>query len=53
MFVSVPDIGEPDPLFAIPVRFDVLSLIQLNNVPPKLFGLLITILLIAEPEQIV
>jgi hypothetical protein len=53
VLASVPDIGDPVPLAAIPVRFVVLSLVQLNVVPDTLFGLVITILVMAVPEQTV
>ena len=51
--VKVPEIGEPVPLAAIPVRFAVLFLVQLNVVPAIPFGFVITISVIADPEQIV
>ena len=51
--VKVPEIGEPVPLTAIPVRFAVLFLVQLNVVPATPFGLVISICVIAVPEQIV
>ena len=51
--MSVPEMGDPVPLAAMPVRFVVLSLVQLNVVPDTIFGLVITIFVIAEPEQIV
>ena len=53
LFVNVPVIEFPVPLVAIPVRLDVLVLVQLNVVPARLFGLLILICVIAVPEQIV
>ena len=53
LFVNVPDIGEPDPLAAMPVRFTALSLVHVNAVPATLFGLLITIFVIAVPEHFV
>jgi hypothetical protein len=51
VFVRVPEIGDPVPLAAMPVRLDVLVLVQLNVVPDTAFGLVITILLIGTPEQ--
>ena len=53
VLVSVPDMGDPVPLAAIPVRLVVLSLVQLNVVPATLFGLIITIFEIAVAEQTV
>ena len=53
VLVSVPDMGDPVPLAAIPVRLVVLSLVQLNVVPATLFGLVITIFEIAVAEQTV
>ena len=53
VLVRVPEIGDPVPLAVIPVRFVVLSLVQLNVVPDTIFGLVITIFVIADPEQIV
>ena len=53
VLVKVPEIGEPIPLAAIPVRSVILSLVQLNVVPVTLFGLDITIFAIAVPEQTV
>ncbi len=47
VLVSVPEIGEPVPLAAIPVRFVVLSLVQLKVVPVTLLGLVITIFVMA------
>ena len=51
VLVSVPLIGEPLPLAAIPVTFAVLLLVQLNTVPATALFRLIGV--IAEPEQIV
>ena len=51
--VKVPEIGEPVPLAAIPVRFAVFVLVHVNVVPATPFGFVITILVIAAPEQIV
>ena len=53
VLVSVPLIDAPLPLAAIPVRFAVLFLVQLNVVPAIAFGFVISICLIALPEQIV
>ena len=53
VFVSVPVMGVPVPLAAMPVKLAVLFRIQLNMVPAILFGLVITISVIAPPEQIV
>jgi hypothetical protein len=36
VLVNVPEMGDPLPLAAIPVRFEVLSLVQLNVVPATL-----------------
>ena len=51
MFVKVPVILVPLPLAAMAVRFTVLSLVQLNVVPGTLFGFVMVIALIADPEQ--
>ena len=53
VLVSVPEMGDPVPLAAMPVRSAVLSLVQLKVVPATLLGLVITIFVIADPEQIV
>ena len=53
VLVRVPLIVGPVPVFAIPVRFVVLSLDQPNVVPGTLFGLVIVIVPIAPGEQIV
>ena len=53
VLVNVPVIGEPVPLFAIPVRFVVLVLVQLKVVPATALGFVITMSAIAAPEQIV
>ena len=53
VLVRVPEIGDPVPLAAIPVRLMLLSLVQLKVVPATAFGLVITILAIGDPEQIV
>ncbi len=53
MLVSVPEIGEPVPFAAIPVRFVVLSLVQLKVVPATLLGFVITIFEMATPEHLV
>ncbi len=52
IFVSVPEIRGPVPL-SKPVKFTVLSLVQLNVVPATVFGLVITMLVIAVPEHTV
>lgn len=52
VLVNVPLIL-PLPLAAIPVRFTVLSLVQLNVVPATTLGLDITEVAIATPEQTV
>ena len=49
--VSVPLIGDPDPLAGIPVAVATLSLVQVYVVPAT--GPLRTIGVIADPEQIV
>ena len=51
-FVSVPEIGEPDPLVPIPKIFGELSLSQVKAVPVTLFKSEMTILVIPDPEQI-
>ena len=51
VFVNVPEIGDPVPLAAIPVRLVVLVRVQLNVVPDTLFGLLTTMLVIGVPEH--
>ena len=53
VLVRFPEIVDPVPLPAIPVRLTVLFLVQLNVVPATLFGLLISIWAIVAPEQIV
>ena len=53
VLVRVPLIDAPLPLAAIPVRFAVLFLVQLNVVPATAFGFVISICVIAVPEQIV
>jgi hypothetical protein len=53
VLVRVPEMGEPVPLAAIPVRLMLLSLVQLNVVPDTLLGLVIAIFVMADPEQIV
>ena len=53
LFVNVPEMGEPVPLAAIPVRLMVLSLDQLKVVPGTAFGFVMTMLVIAVTEQIV
>lgn len=49
--VIVPPIGVPVPLAAMPVRFIVLSLVQLNVVVATALGFDITIDVIAKPEH--
>jgi hypothetical protein len=52
--VNVPAMGDPLPFAGIPVRFTVLSLVQLKVVPGILFGLAVRVIgLIGEPEQTV
>jgi len=51
VLVSVPLIGEPDPLAAIPVTFTLLSLVQVKVVPAT--SLVSTIGVIGLPEQTV
>jgi hypothetical protein len=51
VFVRVPDILEPPPLAAIPVRFAVLSLDHVKDVPLTLLGLVIVIPVIEMPEH--
>jgi hypothetical protein len=53
VLVNVPEMGDPVPLEATPVRLTVLSLVQLYVVPGTLLGFVITILVIAVPEQTV
>ena len=53
VLMSVPEMGDPVPAAAMPVRLAVLSLVQLKVVPATLLGLVITIFVIADPEQIV
>ena len=53
ILVNVPGIDDPLPLAAIPVRLTVLFLVQLKVVPGTLFGFVIVIVLIGEPEQTV
>ena len=53
VLISVPEIGEPVPLVAIPVRLVVLVLVQLKVVPGTALGLVITIFAIAVPEHTV
>lgn len=52
MFESVPEIGVPVPLAAIPVRFPVLFLVQLKVVPAIPFELR-TIFEIVDSEHTV
>ena len=53
LLVNVPEIGDPLPFAAIPVRLVVLVLVQLKVVPATALGFVITILVIAVPEQTV
>ena len=53
LFVNVPVIEFPVPLAEIPVRLVVLVLVQLNVVPARLFGLVISIWVMAVPVQMV
>ncbi len=53
VFVNVPEMRAPVPLEVIPVRLEVLSLVQLKVVPDTLFGFDMTMLAIATPEQLV
>jgi hypothetical protein len=53
ILVNVPVILAAVPLLAMPVRFVVLSLFQLNVVPATAFGFVIVIVPIVEPEQTV
>jgi len=53
VLVKFPEIVDPVPLAAIPVRLAALVLVQLNVVPDTLFGLLMSICVIVAPEQIV
>ena len=48
---NVPLIVDPVPLAAMPVRFPVLVLVQLKVVPGTLFGLVIVIFPMGDPEQ--
>ena len=51
LLVNAPEIGVPVPLAAMPVRFVVLSLVQLKIVPDTLLGFEIAMLAIAAPEH--
>jgi len=53
VLAKVPEIGDPVPLVTIPIRFVVLSLVQVNVVPATVLGLVITIFAIAVPEHTV
>jgi len=53
VLVKVPEIDDPVPTEEIPVRFVVLSLVQLRLVPGTLLGLKLRISVIVDPEQIV
>lgn len=50
LLISVPVIGVPDPLAAIPVTTVVLFLVQVNVVPATLLGF-VTLIEMEEPEQ--
>jgi uncharacterized membrane protein len=50
LLISVPVIGVPDPLAAIPVTTVVLFLVQVNVVPATVFGF-VTLIEMEEPEQ--
>ena len=52
LLVNVPEMV-PVPLAGIPVRFTVLSLIQVSIVPETALGFVITILVIGNPEHFV
>jgi hypothetical protein len=51
VFTNVPFMVEPLPVDAIPVKFEVLSRVQLKVVPATPFVLVLVIWLIAVPEQ--
>ena len=51
VLVSVPEMEEPVPLGAMPVRLVVLFLVQLKVVPGTPFGLVMSICVIGAPEQ--
>ena len=53
ILVRVPEIDDPVPLVAMPVRLVVLFLVQLKVVPATLLGLAISIWVMAVAEQIV
>jgi hypothetical protein len=53
LLVNMPEMEVPVPLAAIPVRLVVLVLVQLNVVPARLFGLVISIWVMAVPVQMV
>ena len=53
VLVSIPVMDVPVPVAGMPVRLAVLVLVQLNVVPATLFGLLISIWVIAVAVQIV
>ena len=52
VLVKFPVIGVPFPEAAIPVRFVVLSLVQLNTVPITVLELVNIIVVIGSSEQI-
>jgi len=53
VLVNVPEIVDPVPLAAMPVRSVVLSLVQVNVVPDTLLGLVMTIFEMGVAEQTV
>ena len=53
MLANVPEIVEPVPLAPIPVRFEVLSRVQLKVVPLTPFGFVMAIFVIAVAEHTV
>ena len=53
VLVNVPEIADPVPLAAMPVRSVVLSLVQVNVVPDTLLGLVMTIFEMGVAEQTV
>ena len=53
LFVNVPEILDPLPLFAIPARPPGVVLVQVNIVPATLFGFVISIWVIAVPVHTV
>ena len=51
LFVNIPEIVDPVPLFAIPESPTGVVLVQLNVVPATAFGFVIFICVIADPEH--